>query len=54
MKKTAQRQFALNTLYSVAAIGFGLGVYEGRIGTFLLALVAYGWGQLIARKVDNE
>lgn len=54
MKKIAQHQFAMNTLYSVAAIGFGLDMQEGRIWPFLLALLAYGWGHLIAREVDND
>lgn len=44
----------MNTLYSVAAIGFGLGLFEGRVGPFFLALLAYVWGHLIARRVDHE
>ena len=54
MKKTAQRQFAMNTLYSVAAIGFGLALYEGRLLPFLVALAAYGCGHYLARKVDHD
>ncbi len=52
MKKTARRQFAMNTLYSVAAIGFGLGMYEGKAMPFLLALLAYGCGHYLARLED--
>ena len=54
MRKTARRQFAMNTLYSVAAIGFGLGLYEGRVLPFLLAILAYGCGHYLARKEDYD
>lgn len=54
MKRTARRQFAMNTLYSVAAIGFGLGMYEGRIWPFIAAIAAYTAGHLIARKMDYD
>ena len=54
MTKKARRQFAMNTLYSVSAIGFGLAVYEGRAGAFLMACVAYVSGYLIARRADME
>lgn len=54
MRKSARRQFAMNTLYSVSAIGFGLAVYEGRFWPFVMACIAYGWGYLIAREADND
>ncbi len=54
MKKAARRQFAMNTLYSVAAIGFGLAVYESRFGALIIACIAYGWGYCIARRADND
>lgn len=44
----------MNTLYSVAAIGFGLGIYEGRIMPLLLAEAAYARGYAIARRMDND
>ncbi len=54
MKKSARRQFAMNTLYSLSAIGFGLAVYDGRIWPLVVACMAYGWGYLIAREVDKD
>lgn len=52
IKKTARRQFAMNTLYSITAIGSGLFLFDGRIWPLVVAVVSYIWGHLIARAED--
>ena len=53
MRKTARNLFAMNTLYSVSAIGLGLFLFDGRIWPLVVAVVAYGIGYSIARSEDN-
>lgn len=53
MRKTARRNFTMNTLYSVSAIGLGLFLYEGHLWPLFVAVVAYAIGYEIARKEDH-
>lgn len=54
MKGNTARQLAINTLSNLAVIGFGLGLYEGRAMSFVLAALAYGIAYSLAKGADND
>lgn len=54
MKGHAARQLAVNTLSNLAVIGFGLGLYEGRVLPLLIAALAYGIAFILAKGADND
>ena len=53
MKKAARNLFAMNTLYSVSAIGLGLFLFDGRVWPLFVAILAYAIGYSIAWSEDN-
>ena len=48
--KTPRQQLAINTLSNLSVVGFALGLYEGRVGPFFLAALAYVLAYMLARR----